>query len=346
VATSANEAMLLEDARFTTGAQLERICRKYATVVRAAKNIDENADREQRTVWRHYLSDGMVRIEATLHPEEAAIVRAALDQIARDRLKASEPAAQDSLATTEPPATAPHSISAPPRVDQTFSRVDALLAMAQGVLRGSRPDRSPTELVVTISAETLHYPHAAEDPIASLADGTCVSAETARRLACDCGVVHIHEDAIGSPLFVGRKTRSISGALKRALLRRDQCCRFPGCTNHLYVEGHHIEHWADGGDTSIDNLVTICGHHHRFVHEYGYRIELDATQQPRFFDPRGREVKDVPAAPQLPDLGWPALLDRNTDLEITAETAACLWDGRPVDYGAVIDELVRVDGLT
>jgi hypothetical protein len=94
--------------------------------------------------------------------------------------------------------------------------------------------------------------------VACLADGTCVSAETARRLSCDCGVVEIVEDEHGAPLSVGRKRRTIPGSMKRALLQRDRTCRFPGCANRLYLEAHHVVHWADGGDTSLRNMVAAC----------------------------------------------------------------------------------------
>jgi hypothetical protein len=232
------------------------------------------------------------------------------------------------------------------RAHPAFDRADALLAIAQEVLRGRSVDRSPTELVVTVSAETLLAPATATAPLAALADGTCVSAETARRLGGGCGVVYVQEDASGQVLSVGRKTRSIPVSLKRALLRRDRTCRFPGCGNRLFLEGHHIEHWADGGETSLANLVGLCSHHHRFLHEYGYQVYLDDTGQPVFLEPRGRPVHDVPPRPAPPDLGWPAIELANQDLGITPRTGECLWDGRPADYVSAIDELVRLDGLT
>jgi hypothetical protein len=73
-----------------------------------------------------------------------------------------------------------------------------------------------------------------------------LSMETARRLSCDAGVVEVIEGADGMPLSVGRKRRTIAGALERALHRRDGACIYPGCTNRLFLEGHHIKHWADG----------------------------------------------------------------------------------------------------
>ena len=153
------------------------------------------------------------------------------------------------------------------------------------------------------------------------------------------------EDAHGNALSVGRKTRSIPSSIKRALLKRDACCQFPGCTNRLFMEGHHIRHWADGGETSLNNILGLCSRHHRFVHEYGYRIELDETQRARFFDPQGREVHACPGRPRPPDLGWSAIATANTQLAITADTNVCRWDGDPVDYGHIIDGLVRLDAL-
>jgi hypothetical protein len=85
-----------------------------------------------------------------------------------------------------------------------------------------------------------------------------VSKETARRLSCDAGVVDVVEDARGTPLSAGRKRRTIDGSLKRALHRRDKGCSFPGCEHRLFLEGHHLRHWADGGETSLSNTALVC----------------------------------------------------------------------------------------
>ena len=69
-----------------------------------------------------------------------------------------------------------------------------------------------------------------------------------------------------------------------------KACAFPGCTNKIFLEGHHICHWADGGHTSLLNGVLLCTHHHHFVHEYRYTVEMGADQRPRFRDPQGRVV--------------------------------------------------------
>ena len=403
VATPANEAALLTDAEFSTGAQLERICRKYAAVLAAEKSPDQVYDRDRRYVRRVDLDDGMVKLEAVLHPEEAALVWTALEAIGRSRSIVPAAGAADASVDTKPPvevgpdhegaavttanmtgntddrslvsadsdleqdrdndardandidddtyereraarAAADRALMASARATRTwvpFHRADALVAMAQALLRGDRVERTPIELVVTVTAEALANSASAVLPLGIAADGSCVSAETARRLACDCGVVQVREDAQGAALSVGRKTRTIPSSIKRALLQRDSCCRFPGCTNRLFVEAHHIEHWADGGETSLENLVVLCTHHHRFLHEYGYRVQLDAQRQPTFFDARGRAVPNTGPRPVLDVPGMRTIEHDNRALGVSAETNQPRWDGRPVDYDLVVEDLLR-----
>ena len=143
-----------------------------------------------------------------------------------------------------------------------------------------------------------------------LADGPALAPETARRLACDAALVTLYERA-GEPLSVGRKTRTIPPALRRALLARDHGCRFPGCDNSVYVDAHHIQHWALGGETALANLLLLCRRHHRLVHEGGYTVDHDL----RFRDPWGNEI---PPVPPLPPSGPDALLDAGAHLGITA----------------------------
>jgi hypothetical protein len=91
--------------------------------------------------------------------------------------------------------------------------------------------------------------------------------ETVRRLTCDGSLVTVVEDDHGTPLSVGRKQRTVSTALKRALWSRDRGCSFPGCHRSHYVDAHHIRHWAEGGETSLENLTLLCSYHHRLLHE-------------------------------------------------------------------------------
>jgi hypothetical protein len=229
-------------------------------------------------------------------------------------------------------------------VKRAFSRADALVAVAQGHLRGDRPDRSPIEITIAIPAASLRAQIVDPVEVGEMGEAL-LSPDAVRRLSCDAGVVEIIEDEHGTPLSVGRRRRTIAGALKRALRKRDTMCTFPGCTNRLYLEGHHIRHWADGGETSLLNTALLCTMHHKFVHEYGYHIEMGPDQRPRFRDPRGRLVAPVPAPPAVTDLGWPTIEAMNKPLAIDAARNACRWDGRPVDHGALIGHLVSADRL-
>ena len=142
-----------------------------------------------------------------------------------------------------------------------FDRCDALMELVERQARGDQVDRASIELVVTVSAAALTEDPAADplDRAGVTADGTCLTIATVQRLACDAGVVVLAEDDHGTPLAVGRKHRTVTTALKRALAQRDPHCQFPGCTNSVFMEAHHIEHWIDGGKTKISNLVNLCG---------------------------------------------------------------------------------------
>jgi hypothetical protein len=129
----------------------------------------------------------------------------------------------------------------------------------------------------------------------ALADGkgrAGLPLESVKRLCCDGQTVTIVENARGEPLNIGRKSRTIPTAIQRALRARDKHCRFPGCTNSRFIDGHHIEHWSNGGETSLDNLILLCEKHHRLVHEGGFRIDKDYQDRWAFFRPDGIAVPD------------------------------------------------------
>ena len=144
----------------------------------------------------------------------------------------------------------------------------------------------------------------------------------------------------GTVLDVGRKTRTIPAAIRRALTARDRRCRFPGCDAY-HCDAHHVRHWADGGATRLDNLLLVCRHHHRAVHEEGFTVELGDDGEARFFSPDGRLVPDAPPAPS-----WvgPALASTDAHLEtaglrIDPHTATPDWLGERLDVGWAITVL-------
>jgi len=114
--------------------------------------------------------------------------------------------------------------------------------------------------------------------------------ESVKRLCCDGHAVVIGEDENGEPLNIGRKTRTVPTAIKRALEARDKGCSFPGCHHTRFVDAHHVEHWSAGGETSLDNLTLLCSQHHKLVHEGGFVIERDYQNRWFFKRPDGRTV--------------------------------------------------------
>lgn len=141
------------------------------------------------------------------------------------------------------------------------------------------------------SAGDLLESHAGR--LCELEDGRALAVETARRLACDATLVGIVDGANGEPLNVGRRTRAISPALRRALRARDGGCRFPGCGRTRFTEGHHVVHWADGGETSLRNLLTLCTFHHTLFHEGGYSIRRLDDGTFAFFSPDGERLPET-----------------------------------------------------
>ncbi|OZE89066.1 HNH endonuclease [Rhodococcoides fascians] len=113
-----------------------------------------------------------------------------------------------------------------------------------------------------------------------------LSRETSRQLACDCLLTAIVMDENGNPLNLARTARTVTAKQKRALTARDHGCAFPGCGKPAaWTEGHHIWHWADGGPTDMDNLVLLCGFHHRLIHHSDWDVFIGSDQHPWFVPP-------------------------------------------------------------
>jgi hypothetical protein len=141
-------------------------------------------------------------------------------------------------------------------------------------------------------------------------------------------MVVMREGPDGSVLDVGRKTRTIPTAIRRALEARDGRCRFPGCTARR-CDAHHVEHWVDGGATALDNLVLVCRRHHRLVHEGGWNIELTAGEA-TFIRPDGRPLVAAPASSSGGEL--------TVGSGASARSLHC-WDGTRFNVGYAIDVL-------
>ena len=173
-------------------------------------------------------------------------------------------------------------------------RADALAMLCSGAIAAD-PDPDRATLVVHTRLETLLGEPGA--PNAEIEDGPVIAPDTVRRLACDARLQVVVEDDAGNPLTLGRLTRTPSAAMVRALRHRDRGCRFPGCGRRRYSNAHHVEWWSKGGRTDLDNLVLLCGFHHRLVHEQGWRLSTHADGTVSWFRPNGERYRVGPAPP-------------------------------------------------
>ncbi|HWE65260.1 MAG TPA: DUF222 domain-containing protein [Acidimicrobiales bacterium] len=133
------------------------------------------------------------------------------------------------------------------------------------------------------------------DGLAELERLGLVSGEVVRRLACDARLALAVDDPEGHTMFEGRARRFPTPAQRREAFRRDKRCRFPGCSNDIFTDVHHITWWEHGGLTDLENLVTLCEYHHTRVHEQGWRMVGNANGVLTFVSPDGREMTSHPS---------------------------------------------------
>lgn len=313
-ATPEMEAELLELAQEATAAQLERILSGY----RQALEPDAcSSAMERRHVATRWEDDGSLSIRASLPAEEGALLLKALD-LAREAIRR-----QRNEGEGEAGSEGGH-LPAPDRADALLALVET--AIAGGVREAGGGDRH--QVVVHVDLDALKGGRG--DGSASLEDGVALPRATARRLACEASIVSLIERD-GEPISVGRKTRSIPPALARALRSRDRGCRFPGCDRDRFVDAHHIEHWANGGETSMDNLIQLCRHHHRLVHEGGFTVSHERGGV-TFRTPGGRVLPEVPLGRRGSAEACIGASRPNGGGPVDSEAAAPGSWGEPVDY--------------
>ena len=130
-------------------------------------------------------------------------------------------------------------------------------------------------------------------------EGTTITNQTLRRLACDARIQLVVVDPVDGVIGIGRTSRTIPPWLARIVRTRDRGCRFPGCGRTLWLQVHHLEHWADGGPTDLCNLITLCGFHHRLVHNEGWRIKGNPNGQVTWITKWGTEFERHPQFPGI-----------------------------------------------
>ena len=294
IATAENEADLLNIGLHGTAQHVEKFVRLHRRAKRAEETERADAQHENRGLTFWHEDDGTVVLHGRFPPEMGARILSALDAMMAAHA-AEQPAAgwdNEGLVPEDVPrgtsgsdvssvdaATgvgAREPVTAHRREDaqvfltdvprgtfmrgpsRTVRRADALAWMAERLFEpGDAPALAPDrhEIVVHVEAEVLADGRAGR---CEIEHRTAIAAETARRLCCDAGIVPVVDGPNGEPLSVGRRTRSIPPAVRRALSSRDRGCRFPGCPATHRLHGHHVKHWANGGETSLDNLILLC----------------------------------------------------------------------------------------
>ena len=324
VACEATEEVFLTTALHGTASHVENLVRYFRRAQEAEELSREARQQASRGLTYFHDDDGSLVLKGRLPAEAGAVV-----------LKALEAAMHEC-----PPDVSAETSGAP--ASPSARRADGLALIAESYLKHGAEALKGGErqqIVVHVDAETLR------DGVAGrceLEGGPSMSAEAARRLACDASIVVIVEDANGQPLDVGRKTRSIPPAMRRALLSRDRGCRFPGCSNTRYVDGHHIHHWARGGETKLANLVSLCRFHHRQVHEGRVGVQILDDGALRFVRPDGGCFETLVPGHSAPLADWTHLIVAHHELGISIDqdTASTRWRGEAIDYGLAVDVLL------
>jgi Domain of unknown function (DUF222)/HNH endonuclease len=208
-------------------------------------------------------ANGRTAFRGELEPEASALLRALLSPLAKPR---------------------PSTHEGPDQRTSAERHGDALVEILH--LAAASADL-PTEagekphLLVTVPLQMLR-----EGVGAGLLDGAGVlDAASARRLACDATIIPAVLGTHSEPLDLGRASYIVSTALRRALILRDGGCAFPGCDRpHRWCHSHHLRHWANGGPTTLDNLVLLCAHHHRLLHHSEWDCAI-INGRPQFYPP-------------------------------------------------------------
>jgi uncharacterized protein DUF222 len=271
VARNHDEDLLLAYALNASVVQVEERCRQIRNVSpESAHHARRAFGHRSLTAWRDE-ARGTLRLAVEVPIEEGELILRALDFAV----------AGGEVTTDVDPEAVAESRGTAWRAQQA----DAMVAVMRSYMDGGRGGEGAStadryQVVVHADAGCLTGGKGRADlPI-----------DTVKRLLCDCSLVTVVEDASGNPLDVGRKQRTLPTALRRALIARDRCCTFPGCHRKSYVDGHHLKHWIDSGETKLDNLTLLCSYHHRLLHEGGFSVVKEPDDTLRFLTADGRNI--------------------------------------------------------
>ena len=245
-----DERVLIKKARESSPGKFHYICTHYRHAADPKRYAEEEAEQvQQRRLKLSIWMDGTVLLSGQFDPEGGAVVRTALEPLAR------KSGAHDDRDLDHRMADA--------AVELAMHALDAGWIPQQGSQR--------THLMVTATLETLQgLPGAAA---ADMELSLPISARTVERLACDASITRILLGSDSMVIDVGRAKRTISGPARKALNIRDQHCTWPGCERPAsWCSGHHLVHWLHGGTNDSPNLALLCYRHHWMVHEGNWQL--------------------------------------------------------------------------
>ncbi len=274
------EEFLADQSRDMDPRRVRVLAKRLHAVLDPDGTLDEDKPDRRELVFRRDVG-GMDHVRGRLDSEASATVQAALGAFAQPQ------PAQDGV---------PDSRSRSRRLaDALVEMCDRMLA--DGGLPAVGGEKPHVTVTITLDDlrgkqpdETLRRPGTG-----TLGTGAAITAEAARRIACDAAVIPIVLGSHSEPLDIGRATRTIPTGIRRALVARDIGCIHPGCTSPAaWCQAHHVKHWSDGGPTALNNLALLCHSHHWIVHHEHWQITflkgiphvippaiLDPRQQPR-----------------------------------------------------------------
>jgi hypothetical protein len=249
------EQLLVDHARREPPGRLRRLARRLRERAEPVAGLESfRRAREERWFDAVRTGTGSISLRGQLDPSDGELLLTAL---------AAHAAGADTGAARTP--------------EQRHA--DALVAVLRTALRadlrhaGDRPRVTVTVSLLSLQATIARGTTAAE---ALLGSGEPVPVETARRLACDARVLPAVLGSHSEPIEIGAATETVSQGLRRALELRDRGCRFPGCERPAAeCEAHHVRHWAQGGLSTVDNVLLLCPHHHVLTHEGGWSVARD-----------------------------------------------------------------------
>jgi hypothetical protein len=354
VANPENEAFLLQIAEYGTANHLEYLVRKYQRCKRLQDPLEDDSWRQHKELAWHQDETGMYIINARLPPEEGALVIKALEVIQAENQRKKDDAIIDAEAETETIVNVnSNNVSAETFNDRQgvselapaglamedfqTDRASALTHLAESYLNGVRIDGASRAtnslgekyqvfLHINANAASLDWKVSQADHC-SVDHRSFLAPEVAKRLACDASLTTVLEDDQGNTLNIGRRSRIVPRAMSHALRIRDAGCRYPGCTQNHYTDSHHIKHWAQGGETSMENLVTLCRFHHGLLHKGAYRLARDEAGDLVFTNSRNEAISQS-FYPQFPS---EAHADDCLDPRIDEHRVESKWQGDSMD---------------